>query len=1217
MVIKVRRCACGFRFHWIILTLFLLQAAHAVDEGAVWVCHDYGVTKLSSSGDTLFTVLKDAYCMNLSVSRYDGSVWVADLDNDTYYLDHLSSTGQSLARIDLGNTWYIYEIDASTADGSCWIYVSAGNGTLRNYDKDGTLRSEIPLSGNMLLQSISVDKRKSDCWVLGRIYRENGYLDSIIQFEATGEVKSAFIIPGVNNYYNFYSLKVSSVDNSLILYGYSYPIIIKKYSMDGTELFSLEMNNRNESASDIAVDQTTGDFWFVTRGYYPEEDTLVRYNSQGTFQMSTPLENDDSYYYYILALDEIQSACWVGTDHIEGGLRKQDATPADQKTSRHSAMLHKIASNGTILFTSSDFENIYTIDVKNPLSLTPDSKPDVETILYGGKVTTGCAYSLKLQVLNRGGTDAKQTVATVALPNGLSFVSNSNGGIFNPVTRTISWNLGDFAARGVKIETIVLSASASILFGDTLRFYATTSTTSVNENPSNNNDTLVVSATGIQPDVVVSLYSSRLSVGFSNTYYTTINNTGDPDAFGITVRTTLPPKVQFVSASNNGIYSPTSHEVTWVVDTLKSRKWEFFSTEVKIPTSVPNGTILVANAAITVESPGNNRSNDTITNTGTAQYFAPDVVPSLYSGILRSGFNSNFSTWINNTGDPDAYGITVTTKLPAEAAFLGASEGGVYSSTTHAVTWLVDTLHGRQWKLFSISVNIPATVSLGTVLTAVTTISVASPGNNPLNDTVTYQGVVRNSWDPNDKLVSPTGAVKTGDWLTYTIRYENEGTANALSILIRDTLAPELDESSLLFNTENVVFDNTNRVLTWVLDNINLPPQGQGFVSFIVRTKPALTTGTIIKNRAAIVFDFNPEMMTPLVETKIVNENPCPTAVVSPDSKTVQKGATVTVDGSESFDPDSETILFAWSVKKPDGTIVKNNQGSLNTYVFTAEQVGTYVVYLRVSDASCSEGGSRDSSTILVTDESTCTAPTAEAGDGQTVPCDGLVMLDGTASTSSDGSVLSFRWEMIKKPKKSAAVLKYSTFDSPLFKADMRGSYVIQLVVGQQCNGGVNHDTDYVVVNAIDNVYPGVVSTLLMVNGSICANQKVVLRDSYERNRLLTTDNEGWVRFRNVPPGRFTVIVKDKKIDTLSMINGEVRVNNKPVLLASVKVVQKNKPDIYLETDEQGQYQTGALKKGVIKIIIADIVPRLSKSAHAQQTVRSIVERPLFFEDKR
>ncbi|MCX7725886.1 MAG: T9SS type A sorting domain-containing protein [Chitinispirillaceae bacterium] len=133
------------------------------------------------------------------------------------------------------------------------------------------------------------------------------------------------------------------------------------------------------------------------------------------------------------------------------------------------------------------------------------------------------------------------------------------------------------------------------------------------------------------------------------------------------------------------------------------------------------------------------------------------------------------------------------------------------------------------------------------------------------------------SWDPNFKAgpqgYGDKGYLSTTAPFTYTIFFENkkEATAPAYTVIIRDTLDSSVfDISSVEFGQishPRCNFKKDGNVLYWEFDSIELPPnvnppEGEGFVQFTVHLKNGIPTGTEIKNRAEIVFDINPPILT-------------------------------------------------------------------------------------------------------------------------------------------------------------------------------------------------------------------------------------------------------------------------------------------------------------------------------------------------------------------
>ena len=85
---------------------------------------------------------------------------------------------------------------------------------------------------------------------------------------------------------------------------------------------------------------------------------------------------------------------------------------------------------------------------------------------------------------------------------------------------------------------------------------------------------------------------------------------------------------------------------------------------------------------------------------------------------------------------------------------------------------------------------------------------------------------------------------------------------------------------------------------------------------------------------------------------KKVKDAKQPTAKAKADKTDVKVGDTVTVNGSESTDPDKNGLSYKWEIKPPEGSSVKNGKQDNTTKLltFTADKPGAYVVKLIVND---------------------------------------------------------------------------------------------------------------------------------------------------------------------------------------------------------------------------------------------------------------------------
>jgi hypothetical protein len=134
------------------------------------------------------------------------------------------------------------------------------------------------------------------------------------------------------------------------------------------------------------------------------------------------------------------------------------------------------------------------------------------------------------------------------------------------------------------------------------------------------------------------------------------------------------------------------------------------------------------------------------------------------------------------------------------------------------------------------------------------------------------------SFDPNDKLVSPQGVTAehytpTGVDLQYKIRFQNTGTDVAYKVVVVDTISENLDISTLKIGAIShpyklSVSGKGRPVLTFTFENIMLPdsnrnePQSHGYISLNIKPKKELAEKTVIENFADIFFDYNEPVRT-------------------------------------------------------------------------------------------------------------------------------------------------------------------------------------------------------------------------------------------------------------------------------------------------------------------------------------------------------------------
>lgn len=155
-------------------------------------------------------------------------------------------------------------------------------------------------------------------------------------------------------------------------------------------------------------------------------------------------------------------------------------------------------------------------------------------------------------------------------------------------------------------------------------------------------------------------------------------------------------------------------------------------------------------------------------------------------------------------------------------------------------------------------------------------VATAPPGdNNMWNNALQHCFAIVNSFDPNFKESSPLAVTAPDEWITYTVHFQNTGTAPAINIVLRDTLDANLDASTFTYlaashgvvanllegNVARFEFENI-----YLADSTTDEPASHGWVQYRVKTKPTLANHTTVYNTASIYFDFNAPVMTNTTE---------------------------------------------------------------------------------------------------------------------------------------------------------------------------------------------------------------------------------------------------------------------------------------------------------------------------------------------------------------
>jgi hypothetical protein len=201
-------------------------------------------------------------------------------------------------------------------------------------------------------------------------------------------------------------------------------------------------------------------------------------------------------------------------------------------------------------------------------------------------------------------------------------------------------------------------------------------------------------------------------------------------------------------------------------------------------------------------------------------------------------------------------------------------------------------------------------------------------------------------------------------------------------------------------------------------------------------------------------------------DTAIVNVlfvNDPPVADAGPN-QTVEEGSAVTLNGSNSFDPDfKDTITYQWIQTGGNPTVTLNGANTA-TPGFTAPNVGVGGTSLTFELTVTDLGGLEDSDTTVINVSFINQPPIADAGPNQTKKEETKVTLNGSNSSDPDegDGIKHYRWRQTAGPE---VELSNGKAAKPTFMApNVVGSKSLRFKLTVTDFGGLK-DADTTIVN--------------------------------------------------------------------------------------------------------------------------------------------------------
>jgi PKD domain len=331
-------------------------------------------------------------------------------------------------------------------------------------------------------------------------------------------------------------------------------------------------------------------------------------------------------------------------------------------------------------------------------------------------------------------------------------------------------------------------------------------------------------------------------------------------------------------------------------------------------------------------------------------------------------------------------------------------------------------------------------------------ITLDGAGSDPDGDPLTYQwsqtaGPAVTLSDPTAPQPSfvPPNAPLLGVTLTFRLTV-SDGIASSIDVVnitvqnVAPTANAGLDQ---LVNEGTVVtLDGSGSTdlggdpLTYTWQQIGGPPVT---LSDAHSVQPSFTAPFVGRDGATLTFELTVDdgavTTVDVMNIAVQSVNTPPVANAGPDQLVDEEGV-VPLDGSSSYDPDSEPLSYLW--KQISGPPVSLSDPSSRQSPFTAPLVGPNGATLTF-ELTVDDGAVTNADVVNIFVRNVNTRPVANAGSDQTVDEGAVVTLDGSGSYDPDMDPLSYLWEQTAGPQVtdvSDATSAQIAFTAPLVGRD-------------------------------------------------------------------------------------------------------------------------------------------------------------------------------------
>jgi len=417
-----------------------------------------------------------------------------------------------------------------------------------------------------------------------------------------------------------------------------------------------------------------------------------------------------------------------------------------------------------------------------------------------------------------------------------------------------------------------------------------------------------------------------------------------------------------LAASGIPVYY-THNDETYIAYTNADGYYNFINVpDGEVTVYVPaaaTSTVLPSEHVITM--PGNEEEVNFCISPDLSQVINDVAVSFIPITQARPGFVASYAVMYQNLGTMTQEGNISIQFDDTKLTFLDATPVMVQSGNMLTLSYSNLLPFQSKVSVVNFTVMLPQIVPAGAVLnftaTVTSTVPNLTPDVNPDNNTSIVDQIVTNSYDPNDISVREGELIteaQADDYLTYTIRFQNKGSANAEDVRIETVLDENLEWSTFeaISASDAFTVKHTGNKIEFMFKGIDLPfknadePGSHGHVIYRIKPKADVTVGDIMSAQADIYFDFNDVIETDTIHTMVqatagLHNNEISSFTVYPNPASGDVNLILT-DSSSSF----EVIVTDVLGKTVLNADYQNNEGTMDISLLRS---GVYFVNVTAS----------------------------------------------------------------------------------------------------------------------------------------------------------------------------------------------------------------------------------------------------------------------------